>query len=88
MTIITRAQRLAIKRVFDRGPLIVEAYQVGPEHSLTIIRMARSALSTEYPIPYRAFRKLAQPAFTNDGAIAIPWCGMWLCIEADGYTHS
>ncbi|MDP6526523.1 MAG: hypothetical protein QGH15_20105 [Kiritimatiellia bacterium] len=23
-----------------------------------------------------------------DGAITVQWCGMWLCIETDGYTHS
>jgi hypothetical protein len=23
-----------------------------------------------------------------DGAVAVPWCGMWLCIERDGYTHT
>lgn len=37
---------------------------------------------------YRAFRKLATPVVAADGAVAIPWCAMWLCIEADGYTHS
>lgn len=37
---------------------------------------------------YRALRKAAQPTFCMDGAIVLPWCGMWLCIERDGYTHS
>ena len=23
-----------------------------------------------------------------DGAIAVKWCGMWLCIEKDGECHS
>ena len=23
-----------------------------------------------------------------DGAVALPWQGMWLCIETDGYCHS
>ena len=22
------------------------------------------------------------------GALMVPWCGMWLGIETDGYTHS
>lgn len=30
----------------------------------------------------------AQGTIGCDGAITIPWCGMWLCIERDGYTHS
>jgi hypothetical protein len=61
MTRTTKAQRKALKRVFDRAP-----------QALT----------------YRKFRALAQPTFGCDGAIALPWCGMWLCIERDGYTHS
>ena len=39
-------------------------------------------------MPYRAWRATVQPTFGCDGAIAVPWCGMWLCIERDGYTHS
>lgn len=39
-------------------------------------------------LSYRSFRKLAVPVFAGDGAVAVPWCGIWLCIEADGYTHS
>ncbi len=39
-------------------------------------------------LSYRSLRKLAMPIFAGDGAIALPWCGMRLCIEADGYTHS
>jgi hypothetical protein len=34
---------------------------------------------------YRQFRKLARVSF---GALMVPWCGMWLGIEQDGYTHS
>ncbi len=39
-------------------------------------------------LSYRAFRKHAVPVLAGDGAIALPWCGMWLCIEPDGYIHS
>lgn len=39
------------------------------------------------PRTYRAFRRTAQrPPF--DDCIMVPWCGMWLGIESDGYTHS
>lgn len=34
---------------------------------------------------YREFRKTAQG---GPGCIMIQWCGMWLGIESDGYTHS
>jgi hypothetical protein len=32
------------------------------------------------------FCNSVQPAM--DGLIMVPWCGMWLGIERDGYTHS
>lgn len=34
------------------------------------------------------FARAAQLTFGCDGAIAVKWCGMWLCIERDGYCHS
>ncbi|MAH45958.1 hypothetical protein CMI37_09005 [Candidatus Pacearchaeota archaeon] len=35
-----------------------------------------------------AMRESAVPTIGCDGAIAVPWCGMWLCIETDGYCHT
>jgi len=32
------------------------------------------------------FARASEPLF--DGVVALPWCGMWLGIEEDGYTHS
>ena len=37
-------------------------------------------------LTYRQFRRTVEPTF--DGAVMVPWCGMWLGIETDGYTHS
>lgn len=37
---------------------------------------------------FRALYALAQPTIGCDGAVILPWAGMWLCIERDGYTHS
>jgi len=34
---------------------------------------------------YREFRRRVRPSM---GYIMLPWCGMWLGIETDGYTHS
>lgn len=34
---------------------------------------------------YPAFRRTAQPGWD---CIMVKWCGMWIGIEADGYTHS
>jgi hypothetical protein len=40
------------------------------------------------PDSYLQFRRLVQPTFGMDSAIVIPWAGMFLAIETDGYTHS
>lgn len=48
---------------------------------------ARNA-DTPTPLTYRAFRALIQPTYGCDGAVAVPFAGMWLCVERDGYTHS
>ena len=37
---------------------------------------------------YRQFRRSVESGFCMDGAVVVPWCGMWLAIETDGYTHS
>lgn len=37
---------------------------------------------------YRSFRASVQGTFGCDGAVVAPWCGMWIVIERDGYTHS
>ncbi len=58
----TKAQRVALKRLWDRDHSGADGY--------------------------RRFRRLVQSTFGCDGAIAVPWNGMWLCIETDGYTHS
>lgn len=70
---LTRAQREALYRVFNRCPLDANADRL--QGNLT-------------PITYRQFRKKVQPMFCGDGGVMIHWCGMWLGIETDGYTHS
>jgi hypothetical protein len=37
------------------------------------------------PLSYREFRRTVTPGL---GYIMVPWAGMWLGIEPDGYTHS
>lgn len=39
-------------------------------------------------VTWAAFAKRAQPTVGCDGALVVPFAGMWLAIEADGYTHS
>jgi hypothetical protein len=36
-------------------------------------------------LTYREFRKSVQ---RGSDCVLVPWCGMWLGIESDGYTHS
>ena len=71
MQILTREQREAVKRVFDRCPVF-----------------DRGSDGLPVQLTYRQFRRTVQPTFFMDNAIALPWCGMWLAIERDGYTHS
>lgn len=36
-------------------------------------------------LSYLQFRKTVQPGWD---CVMVKWCGMWLGIEQDGYTHS
>ena len=44
--------------------------------------------SVQFMLSYRQFRRTVQPTFGCDNAVTVKWCGIWLCIETDGYTHS
>ena len=37
---------------------------------------------------YKSFRKTVQPTIACDNAVVVPWAGMFVCIETDGYTHT
>lgn len=37
---------------------------------------------------YRKFRRTVQPELAGYGAVMVPFAGMWVGIETDGYTHS
>lgn len=65
MTILTKQQRAALKRIY-----------------LRTIEDDRK----QHPAPtYRAFRRTVQ---IGRDYIMVAFAGMWLGIEADGYTHS
>ena len=58
----------------------------------TLTRAQREALHRKWRqdnqgITYEQFRKSVQYA-SYDNCILVAWCGMWLGIESDGYTHS
>lgn len=60
---LTKAQRKALKKVYDR------------ENNSPLFNL----------MSYRQFRKTV---LYGSDCIMVPWCGMWLGIEKDGYTHS
>ena len=57
---------------------------------LILTRAQRKALKVKWQqsnggLTYRRFRRTVVPCRDY---IMVPWCGMWLGIELDGYTHS
>lgn len=85
--LLTKAQRQALKRVYMRvlhDRRQSDAYKLA-EHTNAnnLNRVAFPRLPT-----YREFRKTVQPSFGCDDCVMVPFAGMWLGIERDGYTHS
>jgi len=37
---------------------------------------------------YLSFRRQVVPMAFITGPAVLPWCGMFLAVETDGYTHS
>ncbi len=72
----TKDQRRALKKIFDRDPLFKLDKHAHPNRHMG------------HKMTYKDFRKEVVPTFGMDGAVVVPWCGMWICIERDGYTHS
>lgn len=71
----TRAQREALKRVYERHDIV-------PQPDGAPRRMVN-----KQPLTYREFRATVKPFF-GDSCVMVPAFGMWLGIETDGYTHS
>jgi hypothetical protein len=70
---LTKEQRAALKRVYDRQPIML-----GNTGALI-------AHEFDTPMTYHQFRRTVQPGYD---CIMVPWCGTWVGIETDGYTHS
>lgn len=84
--VITKAQRIAIKRVFDRCPLYLKLpYRDRYNNIVNSDVTSQSQWTTQKPLTYKEFRKRIQHGYD---CIMVQWCGMWLGIETDGYTHS
>lgn len=76
--ITTRAQRERLLEVFHR----TELYEYDKKF------VSSKQWHAHAPATYKDFRRRVYPTFGCDGAVTINWCGMWLCIEKDGYCHS
>jgi len=50
-----------------------------------LVSLHRKWCQNPQGLTYRQFRRTVEPSFD---CVIVPWCGMWLGIEADGYTHS
>jgi hypothetical protein len=82
MRTLTREQREAVKRIYDRCPLDANHDRIQSGYESTSPYNDKLT-----PISYRQFRKAVQPILC-DRAVMVHWCGMFLGIEPDGYTHS
>ena len=60
-------------------------YLTKPQRHALHSLFARSGESTR--MTYRQFRRTVRPGFGGD-YIMVPFCGMQVGIETDGYTHS
>lgn len=90
MIVLTRQQREALFRVFQRDwpnyitPFLRHVGTKCPHCG----KWSRPGLSRVPSINYRRFRAQVQPYLDKSGCVMVPWKGMWLGIETDGYTHS
>jgi len=86
----TRKQREALFRVFQRD--FPNHITPRMRHSGTKCphcgRWSDPAIVVTSSIQYRRFRKSVAPYWDKSGCIMLPWAGMMLGIETDGYTHS
>ena len=77
---LTRPQRESLKNVYLRGLLTARGDM--------LVTYDYQVDWPNLPICYREFRTHVHPLFSGGGCVLLPWQGMWLGIEPDGYTHS
>lgn len=77
--VMTLAQTIALYRKWNQQKLYLSSD--GMPKATTETQQDQQRYMT-----FPEFCELAQVG--TDGCIMVPWCGMWLGIEKDGYTHS
>jgi len=61
---------------------------------MTLTRKQRESIFGRYLLDpdgarsYLQFRRRVVPAIGGDYVMLLPWCGMWLGVETNGYSHS
>ena len=78
-TKITLAQAVALQRVFDRCRLTIDADGMMHNAENDPGRDLSGDLS---------FEEFMSNTATGGDVVMVPWCGMHLGIEPDGYCHS
>ena len=78
---LTRPQRESLKNVYLRGPLVED------QGKFRSPQLNEGYYLGKHPISYCQFRRGVKPYICGN-CVLIPWQGMWLGIEPDGYTHS
>lgn len=75
----TRAQREAIHHLFCRSVMDASPHPPAP---------LPEAISTLGWRAYRRYRRTLEGTFGMNGAVVIPFAGMFVCIERDGFRHT
>lgn len=99
----TRAQREALFRIFRRNfpswvtptlRLAIPAERIPLWKNPTVkewevyAKQNPDSFKHVPSIQYRRFLKTCQPEFCSHGAVMVPFAGMWIGVERDGYAHS
>jgi hypothetical protein len=53
-----------------------------------VLRLYRRTEQEHHLRGYRKFRRNVTPTFACDGAVCVPFAGMFVCVERDGYSHT
>jgi hypothetical protein len=89
--ILTKAQRLALKRVYDRNRsnhLVIDCAHNRAKSPSLIGHVVGNETAYNLTCRRLSYREFRRRAFQGSDCIMLAWCGMWLGIEPDGYTHS
>lgn len=76
---LTKPQQHALWRIIQRSTPQTPAEEDFLQHLMDGHRVW---------LDYLSLRRAVRPTIGMDGAVVVPWAGMWLAIERDGYTHT